>query len=328
MSEPFNLFENTDDGGFWGLKPSVGRLKERFTMPPFSVWNTRDGDWMTRRRLWLDRGIKSEEGRAGKLTFNIPMNLKDGRTGNRVKSQTSIFDPVICELAYGWWCPPGGLVLDPFAGGSVRGIVASLLDRKYIGIELRGEQVAANRAQINEHTRGKLYAPKWAEGDAFDLLPQMPKCDFMFSCPPYGNLEVYSDDPKDLSTMGYAGFLERYSAIIKAGVDRLHHDRFACFVVANYRDKDRKDGVMVDFVGDTIRAFEAAGAMFYNDIILVNSVGTGAMRANGSFVRGARKMVKSHQNVLVFVKGSAKRAAKNIPANSGVSTGDGSGGAG
>jgi hypothetical protein len=38
---------------------------------------------------------------------------------------TSIFDPVLCEIAYRWFCPSGGTVLDPFAGGSVRGIVAS-----------------------------------------------------------------------------------------------------------------------------------------------------------------------------------------------------------
>ena len=81
---------------------------------------------------------------------------------------------------------------------------------------------------------------------------------------------------------------------------------------------------MIDFVGDTIRAFESAGAMLYNEIILINSVGTGAMRANTSFVRGARKVVKCHQNVLVFVKGDPKLAAKDIPADAGVSTGEGS----
>ncbi|MGB3315839.1 MAG: DNA methyltransferase, partial [Albidovulum sp.] len=42
-------------------------------------------------------------------------------------SGTSIFDPVLCEIAYRWFCPQGGTVLDPFAGGSVRGIVASQL---------------------------------------------------------------------------------------------------------------------------------------------------------------------------------------------------------
>ena len=40
-------------------------------------------------------------------------------------SATSIFDPVLCELAYRWSCPQGGTIIDPFAGGSVRGVVAA-----------------------------------------------------------------------------------------------------------------------------------------------------------------------------------------------------------
>src|SRR6185312_2502284 len=63
---------------------------------------------------------------------------------------TSIFDPVLCEIAYRWFCPPGGLVLDPFAGGSVRGIVAAKLGRRYLGVDLRPEQIEANRAQWAE----------------------------------------------------------------------------------------------------------------------------------------------------------------------------------
>jgi len=49
-------------------------------------------------------------------------------------SGTSIFDPVLCEIAYRWFCPAGGMVLDPFAGGSVRGIVASRLG---LGVQSR-----------------------------------------------------------------------------------------------------------------------------------------------------------------------------------------------
>ena len=49
----------------------------------------------------------------------------------------------------------------------------------------------------------------------------------------------------------------------------------------------------------------------YNDIVLVNAVGTGAMRMYGNFDRGARK-VKTHQNALVFVKGDPKKAAARI----------------
>jgi len=318
MPNEHNLYEGR---GFFGLRPNVGPLKQRFIMPPFSVWDTRAGDWIERRRLWLAKGIQSELGRDGKLTFNIPLKLRDGRTGNRIKSQTSIFDPVVCELAYGWWCPPGGVVLDPFAGGSVRGVVASVLGYKYLGIELRGEQVVANREQVNECTRGK-YAPKWREGDCYELLPGAPACDFLFTCPPYGNLEVYSKDPADISNMSYDAFLGHYRDIIRYAVERLRENRFACWVVANYRGRE-KGREMVDLVGDTVRAFERAGAMFYNDTILINSVGTGAMRANTNFVRGARKVVKMHQNILVFVKGDPKKAAECIPADAGVGTGEG-----
>jgi hypothetical protein len=47
-------------------------------------------------------------------------------------------------------------VLDPFAGGSARGIVASRLGGRYIGIELRAEQVAANVAQL--HLAGEAFS--------------------------------------------------------------------------------------------------------------------------------------------------------------------------
>ena len=72
---------------------------------------------------------------------------KPGEDAPAAQSGTSIFDPVLCELIYRWFCPLGGAILDPFAGGSVRGIVAAKLGRNYTGIELRAEQIEANREQ-------------------------------------------------------------------------------------------------------------------------------------------------------------------------------------
>jgi hypothetical protein len=74
----------------------------------------------------------------------------DALTGASTASGTSVFDPVLCELVYRWFCVPGGHVLDPFAGESTKGIVASYLRFKYTGIDLRPEQVAANEAQWAE----------------------------------------------------------------------------------------------------------------------------------------------------------------------------------
>ena len=65
-------------------------------------------------------------------------------------SGTSVFDPVLCEIIYRWFTAPGGEILDPFAGGSVRGITAAALGRNYHGLELRPEQVAANEEQWGE----------------------------------------------------------------------------------------------------------------------------------------------------------------------------------
>ncbi len=219
---------------------------------------------------------------------------------------TSIFDPVLCELAYRWWSPPGGTILDPFAGGSVRGIVAAKTGRAYVGVDLRQEQVDANRAQGDEICGGGL-KPDWicADSRTIDALEIGP-ADMLFSCPPYADLEVYSDDPKDLSTMKYSDFRAVYFEIIKKACDRLKPDSFACFVVGEVRDKK---GNYIDFVGDTVQAFRDAGLHYYNEAILVTCVGSLPIRAGKQF-SASRKLGKTHQNILVFVKGDGKRAAK------------------
>lgn len=225
---------------------------------------------------------------------------------------TSIFDPVLCEIAYRWFAPRDGTILDPFAGGSVRGIVAASLGYDYTGIDLRPEQVASNeeqRAGILPDDRQP--AVRWVVGDSKDaetLLPPDTQYDLIFSCPPYGDLEVYSDDPADLSTMDHDTFLGVYEDIILAAVDRLRDDRFAVFVVGDFRDKR---GFYRNFVSATIKAFEAAGAWLYNEAILVNVAGTLPIRVGRQF-SASRKLGKTHQNVLVFFKGDPKTIAKNL----------------
>jgi hypothetical protein len=227
-----------------------------------------------------------------------------GGFGDSQQSGTSIFDPVLTELCYRWFCPPGGVIADPFAGGSVRGIVAAVLGYEYHGFELRAEQVAANVAQAAAITPDN--PPRWYVGDSAQTLPAWGgQADFLFSCPPYGNLEVYSDDPADLSAMPHEAFLEGYAAIIAAGVAALKPDAFAAFVVGDYRDKK---GFYRNFPGATVAAFEASGAKYYNEAILVTAVGSLPIRVGKQFKAG-RKLGKTHQNILVFCKGDPKRAA-------------------
>jgi DNA modification methylase len=287
-------------------------VAKEFIMPPFSILNARDGAWQERKRAWAEMGIASELGREGGMTHAMPTqsysaeNMKEEYYGEEAqKLNTSIFDPVVCELMYSWFSGKGAQVVDPFAGGSVRGIVASCLGRKYWGGELRGEQVEANRKQGAElcPDDGALH---WEQGDSMQTLDGAPDADFVFSCPPYGDLEVYSDDPGDISNMEYHTFKAAYGRIILKAVKRLKQDRFACFVVGDFRDKK---GFYRNFVSDTIAAFEAAGARYYNEGILVTSVGSASMRARRIF-NGGRKLIKTHQNILVFCKGDWKKATK------------------
>jgi DNA modification methylase len=225
---------------------------------------------------------------------------------------TSVFDPVLAELACRWWCPPAGRVLDPFAGGSVRGIVASRLDLEYTGIDLSEAQVEANNEQAAVIGPGGLgVTPTWLCGDARAIGPAWPAegClfDLLFTCPPYFDLEQYSDDPDDLSNAGsYAEFMTSFGSVLAACAGRLADNRFAVLVVGEIRDTH---GIYRGLVPDTIRAAEAAGLTFYNEAILITSVGSLALRAARIF-SGGRKLGKAHQNVLVFVKGDPRKAAE------------------
>ena len=132
--------------------------------------------------------------------------------------------------------------------------------------------------------------------------------DLVFSCPPYADLERYSDDPADLSTMDYPAFLLAYRSIVAASVGMLKPDRFACFVVGDIRDKK---GFYRSFVADTVAAFQDAGAMLYNDAVLVTAVGSLPIRVGKQFA-SYRKLGKTHQNVLVFFKGDPKRIPEDF----------------
>jgi hypothetical protein len=132
------------------------------------VLDARQGAWRERKRAWLSLGIQSEIGRGTellKLSEQVKTKYaeppKHGNehltekarvalgayqayggaaaveSGSYGMTGTSVFDPVLCELIYKWFAPERGLVLDPFAGGSVRGILAAHMGREYTGVDLR-----------------------------------------------------------------------------------------------------------------------------------------------------------------------------------------------
>ena len=286
------------------VKPRAsGPVAERFTLPPFTVLDARMAEWQERKRAWLSIGLQSEVGRNAKAYNDHEWQRVVNGKAVTAGDGTSIFDPTVCELAVRWFSPAGGQVVDPFAGGSVRGIVAGCLGRQYWGCDLRTEQVAANEVQAEQIA--PQVRPVWVCGDSMETLADAPEADFVFSCPPYGDLEKYSDDPRDLSAMDWHAFVAAYKRIILRSVGRMKPDTFACFVVGDFRDGK---GFYRNFVSETIDGFEQAGARLYNEAILATPVGSAAMRVTKQF-EASRKMAKTHQNVLVFCKGDWRAAA-------------------
>lgn len=274
-----------------GTRGDASRLADRFLLPPFSILDARQGWWQERKRAWLALGIRSEIGRPKNL-LGMSETILEGSSDEG----TSIFDPVLAELAIRWFCPPAGLIFDPFAGGSVRGIVAAKLGRTYCGLDISAAQLEANREQASEICAAAGPMPEWIERDARDGAPKGLAADFLLSCPPYFDLERYSDDPRDLSNTDWDGFLDGMGQAMKRAADALKPGRFAAFVIGNVRAGDE----ILDLASAISSPLKHAGLILYNEAILVTPAGNAAMRAAKIF--RTRKLTRCHQQLLVFLK--------------------------
>lgn len=150
--------------------------------------------------------------------------------------------------------------------------------------------------------------PEWIVGDARDLARwvQPGEAEMILTCPPYVDLERYSDDPRDLSTLSWPDFCRSYSEIIYGVARALAPDRFAVFVVGEARDQ--RTGGQYGLVPYTVQALALAGLAYYTDGVLLTPVYNQARRVSRAWSCGSRKLARCHQHVVVAVKGDPGRA--------------------
>jgi DNA modification methylase len=269
---------------------------------PFSILDTRTKEWQDRKKWWINTyKIQSELGREQTISKT---NFWDTE-----EPSVSIFDATLCELMYDWFCPKGGTILDPFAGGSVRGIVASEMGYHYTGIDISETQILANQKQSQK--------PNWIVGNSAEILETLDDetYDFVFTCPPYYDLEIYSDNENDLSNMDDEDFDDAYAHILTESYSKLKDNRFFCIVLSETREVSKtgnyKIGKYRNLVAKTIMGCEEIGFSFYNDMVLFNSQHQASKISKTYFDRN-RKIASVHQNVLVFVKGNPDLATEDI----------------
>lgn len=317
------------DGSGWAS------LTECFVVPPFSVLDSRKGYWQARKRAW--RGYIGELGgtREDILMGGLEMKYRDLYRSSRVQREelgisfrefldryvpkevlekegdkvvaagVSLFDPVLSEISCRWFTPyAGARIFDNFAGDTQKGLVFAKCGYRFTGIELRREQVELNNGIVQQ--RGLGDSLQYICDDGINVLKHIEteSQDMLFSCPPYYDLEKYSELPNDASNQGsYANFIKILEVAYSNAVQCLKNDRFAVIVVGDIRD--RSTGCYYDFCGDIKRIFRDSGMALYNELILVEAGTTVGLRAGRYMV--TRKVGKMHQNVLVFYKGDTAR---------------------
>ena len=295
LDELAKLFDDKDEKYSDGVS---GSMVENYGEPPFSVLDTRKGTWLERKRKW--RTLIGDEGETREDT------LANGGMLGDVNNGVSLLDPVLAEIIVTWFGKKDGFVFDPFAGDTVFGFVAGSIGMQFSGIELRKEQADLNQKRCDEANLPCVYYNDTSEN--MDNYIKDGSVDLIFSCPPYADLEVYSDDPNDLSNMSHDNFFVIYKKILQNTFAKLKENRFAVIVMGEVRGKG---GSYIGTIPNTINIMEDAGYEYYNEIILVNSAGTLPLRA-GKAMQASRKVGKMHQNILVFIKGDAKKAANYL----------------
>lgn len=276
-------------------------LLNNYIVPPFSVLDTKAGYWQDRKKQLSEYVGDSTMGRDVETISDnlIQMN------------STSMFDPVLCEIMYKWYCPKGGKVIDCFAGGAVRGLMAYKFGYNYIGIDLSRKQIEENVKRAKQLNIKPNNGLAWKCDDSLniDKYIEDDSSDLLFTCPPYFNLEVYSNDNRDISTMNIVDFEKTYKMILHRSVNKLKNNRFAVIVIGNVRNED---GVYIDLAGMTNRIMQQCGCGLYNDCVLLEALGSAPIRASRMF-GSYRKQVHVHQNVLVYYKGVPnKKNLKNF----------------
>lgn len=325
--------DNPDSANITGSTPNSSpansSLNDRFVVPPFSILDTRKGYWQTRKKAWREiigdfgesrndtlitspeikykdlyqktRQHREELGMTFKeyLEKYVPDDVKE-REAKKILSQgVSLLDPVMAELVCRWFGVENCKTFDCFAGDSVFGYVSAHLGNEFIGIELRPEQAQLN----NERVEGMSARYICDDGQNVAQHIETESQDLLFSCPPYFDLEVYSDLPNDASNQGsYEDFIAILRNAFTAAIGCLKENRFAVIVVGDVRDKST--GFYYDFCGDIKKIFKDNGVSLYNEIILIETGASTALRA--SRYMESRKVAKMHQSVLVFYKGKTK----------------------
>jgi hypothetical protein len=277
-------------------KPLLLTAKEGYTRPPqgkawfmttTTVWRV---DEVIRRSVRDWRRLTNETGHTDSRSETMRADHDSVYTGTH-----SVFPaPLVEWILLRYAGPPGAKILDAFAGGPPRAVVSSIMGYHYTGFEIRQEQIDENQGVLRELGLDNVH---YCLGDGRFIEADLPKFDFALTCPPYYNLEQYSDLSTDLSNASsYGEFNASMALCAHSHYGHMRPGAFVCIVVGPFRDK--KTGELIDFPAHTVDNFREAGFIYWQQIVLSKNFASAAKRSTNAW-RGL-KLVPAHEFLLVF----------------------------
>jgi site-specific DNA-methyltransferase (adenine-specific)/site-specific DNA-methyltransferase (cytosine-N4-specific) len=99
----------------------------------------------------VKRSINTDHANPGDLLSGA---VGGGRMGSNISHENEAPYPEwLPEFFVKAWCPPGGVVLDPFMGSGTTAAAAIKHDRKFIGIDLRKSQIELTKRRVAQARR-------------------------------------------------------------------------------------------------------------------------------------------------------------------------------
>jgi len=259
-------------------------IKKRIGFLPTSVWRP---NWEITKRL------KKLVGDSSQTRESLNSNRSDRRNGVN-NGKPSIFNPNLCQMILSAYCDENSTIYDPFAGGGTRAIISSMFGHKYYGVEIREEEVE----RINDKKKELDLDFTVIKGDALNKNFGDIKFNFSLTCPPYYDLEQYSNLDNDLSNQkDYNGFLEMLSKSVKRVYDCLEDDSISVWVVGNFRNKF---GALEHLNGDLIRIGKENGFILLDEVIYEGASKVALTRCS-KFEKN-RKSIRMHEYIIIFKK--------------------------
>lgn len=263
-------------------------VMDRVGFAPISVWKP---DWTITKELkeWVGDKAQNRKILNSSSNSGTPSGANFSHNG-----AGSIFNPHLAQMILSAYAKENSRIYDPYGGGGTRGFIAARMGHRYTGVEIRSEEVF--RILERQKELGVYFDMFCADSCSFPA--EENAYDFSFTCPPYFDLEVYSEMEGDISNVGnYDKFLILLQEACLRVYRCLKPGSFYIMVVGNFRDNK---GALRHFNGDTVRLCKELGFILHDELIFWGASGAAYQRI-GMYVAN-RKSVRVHESILVFKK--------------------------